>query len=247
MRPVERGQTPQVNGVDKIVSDYKDWRQDLLDVIGNYCCYCNMVLNDSPQVEHVVPKNPRPGQPAGALLAWSNMLLACGPCNRAKDNNPNNTTTHYIPDYHNTHLAFDFVVVNHPVKVSQMACIPQPKSTLTPQQQQKATATITLCNLQALTYNKRATDLRWKYRFEAFTIATEWRTNWDAWGHQNAAPFIALLMTAALSKGFYSIWFNAFHDIAPVKSALVNGFIGTHKPSFPPAQYDPTIRVVGDL
>lgn len=61
MRPVDRGPVPHVNGVPKTVADYKDWRQDLIDRIGNYCCYCNMVLNDSPQVEHVTPKKPQPG------------------------------------------------------------------------------------------------------------------------------------------------------------------------------------------
>jgi len=113
MRPVERGGIPQENGVNKVVRDYKDWRQDLIDRIGNYCSYCNMTLNDSPQVEHVTPKNPRPGQVAGALLDWNNMLLACGPCNRAKGNQPNSNQTHYIPDYHNTHLAFEYVIIDH--------------------------------------------------------------------------------------------------------------------------------------
>src|SRR5690606_24842339 len=104
MRPVTKGGIPQINGTDKTVSDYKDWRQDLIDRIGNFCSYCNMVLNDSPQVEHVAPKSTNPA----LALVWSNMLLACGPCNRAKSNLPYDLSTHYIPDYHNTHLAFDY-------------------------------------------------------------------------------------------------------------------------------------------
>lgn len=235
MRPVEKGNTPQIAGVDKSVSDYKDWRQDLLDRIGNYCSYCNIVLNDSPQVEHVVPKKPQVGQPAGALLAWDNMLLACGACNRAKSNKPISTTTHYIPDTNNTHLIFDYVVryINHPKTGTQVVCIPIPKSTLNTHQQSKAQNTIDLCKLDVLSIQSKATDLRWKYRFEAWHSANLiWRKNWDGWGNKRANDFISLLIDAAKSKGFFSIWFEAFNDVPDAKSALVNGFIGTDRTSF---------------
>ena len=34
--------------------------------------------------------------------------------------------------------------------------------------------------------------------------------------------FIDLLVTTAIGKGFFSIWFQVFHDIATVKAALIN-------------------------
>lgn len=37
MRPVNKGDIPQLNNKEKIVSDYKDWRLDLIDRIGGYC------------------------------------------------------------------------------------------------------------------------------------------------------------------------------------------------------------------
>jgi len=190
MRPVFRGPIPKKeNGEDKIVSDYKDWRYDLINRIGNYCSYCNMVLNDSPQVEHVTPKNPQPGQAIGALLAWDNMVLACGPCNRAKSNNPCDTNTHYLPDFHNTHLVFESTVV---VFGNQKACVVAPRNNLTPTQQAKAEATISLCALDKVLLNPRATDLRWKYRFETLEIAKTWREEWNSWGYKipdpNTAP-----------------------------------------------------------
>lgn len=232
MRPVERGSIPQVEGIDKTVTDYKVWRQDLLDRIGNYCSYCNMVLNDSPQVEHIVPKNPQVGQPAGALLAWDNMLLACGPCDRAKSNNPNSAVTHYIPDYHNTHLAFDYIVIDHPNKSNQKACIPIPKITNNNYQQSKARNTIDLCKLDDLRINLRATDLRWKYRFEAWHSANLiWRTSWNNWTGK-VDDFITLLVDAAKAKGFFSVWFEAFNDIPNIKNALIIGFLGTDQNSF---------------
>ncbi len=235
MRPVKRGNVPQIAGVDKTVADYKDWRQDLLNRIGNYCSYCNMVLNDSPQVEHVIPKIPQAGQTAGALLAWDNMLLACGACNRAKDNHTNSIATHYIPDTNNTHLILDYVVrfVNHPKKGTQVVCIPIPKSTLNANQQTKAQNTIDLCKLNVLTVNPRATDLRWKYRFEAWQSANLiWRKNWDNWGYTKANRFIDLLVDAAKKCGFFSIWFEAFNDVPLAKNALINGFLGTDPTSF---------------
>lgn len=230
MRPVNRGLTPQINGVDKTVTDYKDWRQDLLDTIGNYCCYCNMVLNDSPQVEHVTPKNPQPGQTAGALLSWGNMLLGCGPCNRAKGNNPNSNVTHYLPDFCNTHMAFDYVILDHPKKKNQKACLPVPNAGIN---NVKAQNTINLCKLDSLVSNPRATDLRWKYRFEAWYSANSiWRENWDKWGSTKALEFSVLLVDVAKAKGFFSIWFQAFADVPIIKSALIDGFLGTNKSFF---------------
>ena len=242
MRPVFRGNVPQENGANKTVNDYKDWRLDLIDRIGNYCSYCNMVLNDSPQVEHVSPKSTNPG----LLLVWDNMLLACGPCNRAKSDDPFTTSTHYIPDYHNTHLAFSYAVINHPSKRNQKACVVVPNSSPTVNQQ-KAAATILLCKLAALTDNKRATDLRWKYRYEALVVAQLWRKHWNNWGNQSAQSFIELLVTAAQGKGFFSIWFHVFYDVLAVKRALINAFPNTHLASFDLVTYDPVIRVAGDL
>lgn len=243
MRPVERGPVPVVNGVAKTVSDYKDWRLDLLGRIGNYCSYCNMVLNDSPQVEHVSPKAPNPA----LTLVWENMLLACGPCNRTKSDDPFAAATHYMPDYHNTHLAFSYQVIDHPEKKNQKACIIIPRNDPAVDII-KAQATIELCGLAATTYNPRATDLRWKYRYEAVVTAEIWRSNWDKWGSTNSVDFIDLLLTAATGKGFFSIWFDVFHDVRDVKIALIQEFENTHGPSFDPANnFEPVVRVAGDL
>jgi uncharacterized protein (TIGR02646 family) len=243
MRPIERGPTPQVNGTDKTVADYKDWRQDLLDRIGNYCSYCNMVLNDSPQVEHVSPKSTNPA----LRLSWHNMVLACGPCNRAKSDSANDPSTHYMPDHHNTHLAFDYLVINHPTKRNQKACVVAQKAEARVDQQ-KARNTIALCKLDALTYNRRATDLRWKYRFEAVLAAAQWKEGWDSFGHANEQKFISLLMTAATGKGFFSVWFNVFENVPAVKQALITNFLGTDLRSFDSLDnFRPVPRNAGDL
>lgn len=227
MRPIDKGNTPLVNTELKSVTDYKDWRQDLIDRLGNYCCYCNMTLNDSPQVEHVAPKNSVPE----LLLEWNNMLLACGPCNRAKSDNDYTVDDHYIPDYHNTHLAFDYIVVPHPRKNNTPACVPIPSANRNADIR-KANNTIALLKLDALTSGARATDLRWKYRYEAFLSATLWRQSWDDWGNTMADKFIPLLKDAALAKGFFSIWFSFFQEVATIKAVLINSFPGTRVTAF---------------
>lgn len=227
MRPIDKGDVPQIEGNVKVVSDYKDWRQDLIDRLGNYCCYCNLVLNDSPQVEHVIPKSTTPH----LRLEWSNMLLACGPCNRAKSDLDYTDTNHYLPDVHNTHLAFEYIVIPHPTKKNTNACIPAP-SNFQGINIKKAEDTIELFKMTNVISNARATDLRWKYRYEAVVNATIWRKEWDDWGKTNENGFIRLLLTAATAKGFFSIWYSFFQDEPQIKSALLTAFIGTNKKAF---------------
>lgn len=246
MRPIFRGSVPtDDNKNPKAVSDYKDWRADLIDRIGPYCSYCDMVLNDSPQVEHVTPKNPKPGQPAGSLLDWDNMLLACGPCNRAKDNNPCPTTTHFLPDTHNTLMAFEHEVVGIQGSV---ACLMRSRQGLTAAQQVKAQNTIDLCKLDTILINPRATDHRWKKRYEALVIAVEWRQGWDSFGHKTAFQFISLLNTAASGKGFFSIWYDTFHDVPAVLESLITAFPNTERSCFDAVNgYAPIPRNTTDL
>jgi hypothetical protein len=216
-----------VNGIAKVVADYKDWRQDLLDCLGNWCCYCNMPLTDSPQVEHVSPKNPQPGHAAGAYLDWENMVLACGPCNRAKSNKPILEAHFYMPDTHNTHLVFEYFVVLHPIRPGKFACIPRPNAHAQIDED-RAKRTIELCKLDTIKKgDDRATDLRWHYRFEAWTYAQDCKADWDEWGKQMAAQFIPLLTKVALGKGFFSVWLQVFDQVPVVCQALIKAFPGT--------------------
>ncbi|WP_293883549.1 HNH endonuclease [Sphingobacterium sp. UBA1498] len=227
MRPIHKGTVPAVNGIAKTVTDYKDWRADLLDRLGPYCCYCNMDLKDSPQVEHVIPKSTTPE----LQLEWDNMLLACGPCNRAKSDDDYNTDDHYLPDYHNTLLAFDYLILKHPTKADTNACIVIPAENDVVNTQ-KSIDTIKLFKLDALKSNKRATDLRWKYRYEAYYAAQVWKKHWDDWGREKHVEFIELMIICAISKGFFGIWFKFFNDVPSVKVALINAFVGTNNYAF---------------
>ena len=160
MRPINRGPVPLLaNGQPRTVSDYRDWRSALDERLGNYCCYCDMPLNNSPQVEHIVPQFG-----GGSVLSWDNLLLACSACNRAKWHHPCAPATHALPDVHNTYLAFKHQVVPHP-RLGRQVCIMQLRPGLNLQQQDKARKMLGLCKLDHVPSKAsqivRMSDVRW--------------------------------------------------------------------------------------
>jgi uncharacterized protein (TIGR02646 family) len=247
MRPVERGPVPiSANGQPKKVTDYKDWRADLIDRLGNYCCYCNMPLYDSPQVEHVAPKS----LVTSRKLDWDNMLLACGACNSIKNDNPCSPASHFIPDTHNTHLAFAYVTRPHQKLANNTAGIVISHANLTAVQLPKAQNTIALCGLdrveQTPMQQRRASDLRWRYRFEAMVLASRYRSEWDTLPAAYTSLFTNCLRDIVHYVGFFSIWFAAFHNVPPIKQMLIQAFPGTAS-CFPTPNFDPVARILGDL
>lgn len=93
-----------LNGeIKKKLSKYKDLDENVVELIkkrigaiyktagdplkanlGSFCSYCESYMTDQPQVEHCIPKAQFPT----ISLAWDNFLLACGPCNVAKGEDP---------------------------------------------------------------------------------------------------------------------------------------------------------------
>lgn len=226
MRPIYKGACPQVGGIDKQVKAYRDWRKDLIDRIGEYCVYCNMKITQSLQVEHVIPKVPVVGAVAGALLDWDNMLLACGPCNRAKWNYPCNDTLYYLPESHNTHLPFQ--IKAH--ATHKDAAIVTPAAGMTPSQEQKAKATVAFFHLDEVDKRSKIVDLRWRERFQAtVSVAFAVRAyrerksapNFDA---SDAAKDIAI---RARDAGFFSLWYEAFANEPLVMYELINNIPAT--------------------
>ena len=53
---------------------------------GEFCCYCGEIPA-VPDMDHVVPRTPRPGEPAGRHVL-ANLVRACKPCNKSKHNWP---------------------------------------------------------------------------------------------------------------------------------------------------------------
>lgn len=223
MRPLDKGSCPidPATGRNKVVTDYDQWRADLIERIGFYCAYCNMPLSHNLQVEHVIPKVPMPGQPVGLRLAWTNMLLACGPCNRAKDNKPMLAATHFLPEDHNTYLYFE-TFVPHP---DPDAAIVRPKTGLVNPELKQAQDTVGLLKLDNIDRRSDVVDIRWMRRFAAlqtikacrdiFDVAKRSRTY-----NENAAAENLAIMSA--SVGFFSLWYDAFADEPKVMEKLIH-------------------------
>ena len=237
---------PQVNGQPKTVTDYKDWRADLINRLGPYCCYCNMRLNDNPQVEHVAPKTPVPQR----ALDWDNMLLACGACNSRKNDELCEASTHFLPDAHDTQLAFTHRLVPHPRLPLELAVIVAVHPGLTPAQRLKAQATITMCGLDNIPTDKqgiaRASDRRWKHRYEELLEASIWRQKWNAATLANQVVLLEAMLAIVKRGGFFSVWFDAFHDVPAVKQLLTRAFPNT-APCVPAPTLNPVPRIAGDL
>lgn len=96
----------------------------------------------------------------------------------------------------------------------------------------------------------QATDLRWKYRFEALTKAKIWRAAFEELSGNFIESFVNLLQTAVESTGFWSIWFTTFEDIPEVRKMLVQNIPGTDAQSFDAGTFKPkarTTRPSGDV
>jgi hypothetical protein len=243
MRPIDKGPCPQVNGADKTVNSYKEWRSDLIDRIGYYCAYCNMALSHQLHVEHAVPKNPRPGQATGNLLAWDNMLLACEKCNNAKSNKPSDETIHYLPEYHNGLLAFQATgSLAH-----SDALVIGPRTGLSPLQQTKALKTIEDFDWQSVDTRGAVVDIRWRKRFDASREVQAARNLLDmAKGSPSYDADTAgrLVATMATSTGFFLLWFEEFLNEPYVLKWLIEPrlFPGVPRSCFDIVTYEPIPR-----
>ncbi len=245
MRPVDRGPVPlDAAGQARTVTAYANWRADLVARLGNYCNYCERPIYDSPQVEHVAAKSTHPA----LKLEWTNMLLACGACNRAKSDIDCPPTTHFLPDTHNTVLAFTTRLATVPGAPPRPACLIAPAPNLTPTQTKKAEATIELCALDEIVVNQTVTDMRWHHRWEASLEVEHSRQLWNTLDAAVRAEFTEMIGIAAKGIGFFSLWYAAYADEPAVKAELLRVFPGTALGCFDAAaDYAPTVRLAGDL
>lgn len=222
MRPLDKGPVPLDEHGEAIApTDYQSWRKALIDRIGYYCAYCNIPLSHNLQVEHVVPKDPPPGYTPGDALAWDNMLLACGPCNNAKSNTPVNAAAFYLPENHNTHLAF--TIENH-AKTGHAIVAERPG--LMDNQHQKARRTIDLTQLDNTDERDKIVDIRSIRRKDAMEAVRAMKEIFD---HSKSSPTYNADTAAenvarqAKVTGFFSLWFDAFDDEPAVMRTLVGG------------------------
>ncbi len=222
MRPINKGNCPVDNNGNLIsVTEYGQWRSHLIARIGYYCAYCNMPLSHSLQVEHVSPKNPPVGTVPGSALDWDNMLIACGPCNNAKDNTPIDLSKFYFPENHNTLLPFEHIIHT----TNSIHAIVKEATTLNPVQAQKAKDTIELTKLDQIDLRDKVVDIRTIKRRDALTMIQQSfllfqqiKVNQPNRIVQTA-DYLALV---AKGYGFFGHWFRTFKNEPEVIRALLN-------------------------
>ena len=183
------------------------------------------------------------------MLDWENMLLACGPCNNKKGNRPVSPAIQYLPEEHNTLLAFDIVAHS----IHDDAAIVKPAPGLLNVQQKKAAATIKLLGLDKIDRRQKVVDIRWKKRRDAM-IAVEANhklflqaTHSPTYDSAAAAQCIAEI---AKPTGFFLLWFKAFADQPSVMEKLIDNTIipGTAQNCFDKANgYCLLLRNPGNL
>lgn len=209
MRPIERGNAPRV------YTNYQDAAQDLRNVVGSYCSYCERRIPTNLAIEHILPKDPALGF-AHLRNDWNNFLLACVNCNSAKLTTVINFNSYVLPDRDNSfecleYLEFGLVEAKGTRRVRTMA-----------------NNTIDLVNLNRYDHPDWDEDVmfsaigRFEQRVQAWVQAAEAREDYD-----NGDVSVRRIANEAASCGFFSIWMKAFEGVPTVRLALINKFAGT--------------------
>lgn len=217
MRPVERGGVPRDDqGVAKVFAAYGDARDDLLARLGSFCSYCEMRIENAPNVEHVSPKS----RDAERERDWNNLLLACNHCNPTKGSGKRHLDDHLWPD-RDTARAFRY---DESGRVEPVEGLPEDT-------QRRALLTRNMIGLDPRKPTE-ASLRRFKHRQDAWTIATNSRERLRA--HSSAA-LRDTIVDLARSRGYWSIWMTVFADDPDMRRRLIAGFRGTSAACFDPA------------
>lgn len=230
MRPVERGDCPKsAEGMDISFTDYKEARDPLIGRIGDYCSYCEVCLHGSIAVEHVRPKTPQPE----LAREWTNFLLACDTCNAIKSDQDVILTDYFWPDRDNTARVFDYDL-DQPPRI---------KTGLDPALRSIGESTIALTGLDRVPGHQSFSDRdrRWLKRREAWGVAILARGKLEV---RDTPQMREMILQSAVSRGFWSVWFQVFHDDEEMRSRLIQWFPGTARDCFD-AQTQPISRPGG--
>lgn len=210
MRPVNKGIAPRV------YTNYQDAGQDLQDRIGDFCSYCERQIETHLAVEHIKPKSRAPAH----RNSWSNFLLSCVNCNSRKGHGQIVVSDYLWPDSDNTLLAIEYsigglVIVN--------STLPAPIQTL-------AENTIKLVGLDNdpgnpdITRRPTKKDRRWLKRDRVWQLAQDHKLKLQA---NNSTEVRDLIVSNALGRGMFSIWWTVFYDDQDMRRRLREAFLGT--------------------
>ena len=226
MRPVRRNNSPQVNDYE----NYKDAKTDLISRIGSgwlnetqmaaYCSFCERKIDTMLAVEHIEPKNGPFGNPV-LIGRWSNFLLACVNCNSTKSTKQVIFANLYLPDRDNTFAAFLYLpdgnIVPHPNLDNHQKCIAQSTLALVGlDKRMRSTADV---------QGRLIAEDRASQRMQMFCLAETALA--DLQQNPNNEAVKRLIVTNAVTGGFFSVWMTVFSNEVEMRQRLIDAFSGT--------------------
>ena len=227
MRPVDKGAAPAA------LAQYQDAARDLRERLGDYCSYCERLIETNLAVEHVQPKERRPD----LRNSWSNFLLSCVNCNSNKGQKCVVLRDYFWPHQDNTLRAFEYIE----------AGLVQPHSDLGDRDQVRARDTLALTGLDKFPGNPgrepTPSDRRWSRRREIWQLANELRNDLT---NQDTDFSRQLVVKNATARGMFSIWWTVFVGDVDMRRRLREAFVGTHGGSFDVSE-NPVPRDGGQL
>lgn len=229
MRPIDKGQAPRT------YDRYQDAGPDLINVIGDYCSYCERQIETDLAVEHIQPKSQ-----GGPLTDWKNFLLGCKNCNSRKGKSRVNLSDYLWPDTDNTFLAFEYL---------QGGIVRARTKGTSPSLQAKAEKMIKLVGLDVDPGNpskarrpKDLRDRRWLRRQQVWQLAESMT---HVLSEEDTARVRELIVELALARGLFSIWMTVFSHDLDMKLRLIVAFRGTALDCFDPKTARPVPRQGG--
>ncbi|MCX6073765.1 MAG: HNH endonuclease [Campylobacterales bacterium] len=216
MRPVNKGAIPKnADGSDKNFTDYKQAKDDLRTRLGSFCSYCEMNIDNQPDIEHISPKSKKPE----LEKEWNNFLVACKSCNIIKDNNNEDRDGFVFPDTHNTAFLYNYSILGVSVKDN----LPNDVKIL-------ATATFNLVQLNRKLDTSSRTDDRALARLHAWDKAQDALKDFLELLPVTSTPekkHALVNLAANTCNGFFSLWIQIFKDYPEVKKAILENVRGT--------------------
>ena len=209
MRPVSKGEKPKKeDGSNKEYTSYAQAKDDLRDRIDSFCSYCEMNIENQPDIEHVSPKSTNPD----LETEWSNFLLACKSCNIIKSNDNKTRDGYAFPDTHNTSFLYEYSI--NGIKV---------RDDINSDIQALATATFDLVQLNRKLDTSGRSDDRARARLNSWNKAQEALVDLLELPTNEAM----IRQTARSCNGFFSMWIQIFKDYPEVKRNILQNVAGT--------------------
>lgn len=215
MRPVNKGEAP-----DKVYKKYQEAEPDLEERLGPYCSYCELNIQNAPEVEHKEAKSA-----GGAELEWDNLLLSCKYCNTRKGSivKGGDKEKYLWPDEDDTFHVFSYRGDVPEINEAYLKTVEKKTG-------DKARNLYGLLKLDHIPISPKEKDRRYMARSEARNSAVQSKSLWDSLKKTSyKRDFLNQTLILAQSTGFFSVWMEVFSEDEEVRDGLIKVFRGTRK------------------